>query len=142
MIRNLLLALAALAAAACMAPAPAEQPVSEAPFVGIDGRPLITPEGNIDNSVVEALTANPAACAKAGGEVRKVCMMGVPMCVVTFRDAGKACSDKADCSGRCLAQDNPQPMQAAKGICAATNDPCGCFQTVEKGLAGYPLCAD
>lgn len=141
MIRCLLLALAALTAAACTAPAPA--PEQQGAFVGIDGKPLVTPEGDIDHAVQDALTANPAACAKAGGEVRRVCMMGVPMCVVTFADAGKACSDSAECSGRCLVKEaGAQPMQPAKGQCAATNDPCGCFQTVEKGLAQYALCAD
>lgn len=141
MIRYLLLALAALIASACTAPAPA--PEEQGAFVGIDGKPLVTPEGNIDNAVQEALTANPAACAKAGGEVRRVCLMGVPMCVVAFADAGKVCTDSSECSGRCLASKAGAAMtQPAKGQCSATNDPCGCFQTVEKGIAQPALCVD
>jgi hypothetical protein len=35
-----------------------------------------------------------------------------------------------------------QPEKATMGTCAPTNDPCGCFQEVEDGKAGYPLCAD
>jgi hypothetical protein len=142
MIRNVLLALAALAAAACAAPDAPDQPPTSGVFLGIDGKPLVTAEGNIDNSVQEALTADPAACAKAGGEVRPVCMMQKPMCVVTFADAGKTCTDSTECSGRCLAQGSVQMMQPAKGLCAPTNDPCGCFQTVEKGIAQPTLCAD
>ena len=65
MIRKLFMALAALAAAACAAPAPTDTPATTT-FIGIDGRPLVSAEGIIDYSVQEALTANPAACAKAG----------------------------------------------------------------------------
>lgn len=139
MIRTFVLAMIALAVAACAGPAPE---VPAGPFVGIDGKPLVTADGNIDNSVQEALSADPAACTKAGGAVQPVCMRGVPMCIVSFKDAGKVCSDSSECSGRCMAQNSPQPDKPAKGVCAPDNQPCGCFQTVEKGLAGYPLCAD
>jgi len=140
MIRTVLLAIA-LAAAACAAPAPADQPAA---FVGIDGKPLVSPEGVTDADVQQALTANPAACTKAGGEVQPVCRMGNPMCVVTFGDAGKACTDGAQCgSGRCYAS---SPVAAsgkpATGQCAATNNPCGCNQRIEDGVALPTLCVD
>lgn len=139
MIRKLMMVVVALTMTACAAPQP-EAPAG--PFIGIEGRPLKNADGNIDNSVQEALTANPAACAKAGGEIRPVCMRGVPMCVVNFTDAGKTCSDSSECSGRCEIDGQAAPMQPARGKCRSTNDPCGCFQLVEKGVAGYPLCAD
>ncbi len=140
MIRTLLAALVLLAAAC--APQPAVE--DGQPFVGINGKPLVSADGIMDNSVAEALTADPAACTKAGGEIRPVCLMGKPMCVVTFRDAGKECSNGSECgSGKCrTAGMDVQPETVAKGICAPTNDPCGCFQSVEGGKAGYPLCAD
>ncbi len=141
-----LFAVVVLLAAAC-APTPESGLASNfdegQPFVGINGKPLVSAEGILDNSVQEALTDDPAACTKAGGSIRPVCMMGVPMCVVMFKDAGEPCSDGSECnSGRCRAQMGAEPGKAAKGICAPNNDPCGCFQSVENGVAGYPLCAD
>ena len=145
MIRALFAAVALLAAA-CTAPAPADQVKPETPIarVGIDGRPLVSADGVIDSSVQQALTANPAACAKAGGEVRPVCRMQKSMCVVTFADANKACSDSSECgSGRCLSVNTTATAgQAAKGQCAPTNDPCGCYQRIEDGVALPTLCAD
>lgn len=138
MIRTLLLAFVVLAVAACSGPQPAAE---GGPFVGYEGRPLKV-GGVTDNAVQELLTANPDACAKAGGEIRPVCMLQKPMCVIAFKDAGKTCSDSSECSGRCQTEEQVQPQKATTGKCTASNDPCGCFQIVEKGVAGYPLCAD
>jgi hypothetical protein len=83
-----------------------------------------------------------AACKTYGGDWRPICMMQKPACVVTFKDAGKSCSDSSECSGRCQTSGSAPPESAVRGVCTATSDPCGCFQLVEKGKAGYPLCAD
>jgi hypothetical protein len=139
MVRAFVMAVVALMMAACAGPQDAPE---SGPFVGINGKPLKMADGNIDNSVQEALTANAEACATAGGQVRPVCMMQKPMCVISFRDAGKTCSDSSDCSGRCQTEEQVAPMKAATGKCTPTNDPCGCFQAVEKGVAQYALCAD
>lgn len=80
-------------------------------------------------------------CATIGGNWRPICMMGKPACVVTYKDAGKACSDSSDCSGSCRTS-GAQPGVEARGQCTTNSDPCGCFQLVENGKAGYPLCAD
>ena len=147
MLKRLAALVAIALLAACSAPAPGDQAAKpEIPVarVGIDGRPLVTADGTLDATVLAALTADPAACAKAGGEVRPVCRMQQPMCVVTFADANKACSDSADCgSGRCLAVNTTATTgQAAKGQCSPTNDPCGCSQRIEDGVALPTLCAD
>lgn len=144
MIRKLFMALAALAAVACAAPPTTDTPTGA--FIGIDGRPLVSGDGIIDYSVQEALTANPAACAKAGGTLQPVCRMQKPMCLITFSDAGKSCTDGAQCgSGRCLAE-NPTASTGggagATGQCSTTNDPCGCYQRIDKGVAQPTLCAD
>jgi hypothetical protein len=142
MLRSFLFVLVALTAA-CTGPAATDGgQTAEAPFIGIDGKPLITAEGTLDQTVLAALTANPEACAKTGGEVRKVCLMGTPMCVVPFSDAGKTCSDSSECMGDCRGDGSATPDQPATGKCVANNDPCGCFQTVEKGVAQHMLCAD
>lgn len=145
MVRALFAAFALLAAA-CTAPVTEDQAKPEIPVarVGIDGKPLVSADGVIDSAVQAALTADPAACAKAGGEVRPVCRMQKPMCVVTFADANKACSDSSDCgSGRCLSVNTTaESGQPAKGQCSPTNDPCGCYQRIEDGVALPTLCAD
>ena len=145
MIRKLFMALAALAAASCAAPAPATETPSTATFIGIDGRPLVLADGMIDNAVQQALTANPAACARAGGALQQVCRMQMPMCLITFTDAGKSCTDGAHCgSGRCYAA-TPTAASGGSGTtgqCAPTNNPCGCNQRVEDGVALPTLCVD
>ena len=143
MLRAFVAAVVAIAVTACTAPAPPEQPASQAAFIGIEGKPLVS-NGVIDASVQEALTADPAACAKAGGELKPVCRMQRPMCLITFSDAGKACSDGAECgSGRCVAAPSDTPAAPpAKGICATTNDPCGCYQRIEDGVAPPTICVD
>ena len=143
--RVILAAALALLAAACAAPAPTTDTPEPATFIGIDGRPLVSADGVIDNSVQEALTANPDACAKAGGALQPVCRMQKPMCVITFADAGKSCTDGAQCgSGRCYAG-TPTAASGgtgATGQCAPTTNPCGCNQRVEDGVALPTLCVD
>jgi hypothetical protein len=145
MIRKLFMVLAALAAASCAAPTPATETPSTATFIGIDGRQLVLADGVIDTSVQEALTANPAACNRAGGAIQPVCRMQSPMCVITFTDTGKSCTDGAQCgSGRCYAATPTAASggSGATGQCAPTNNPCGCNQRVEDGVALPTLCVD
>jgi hypothetical protein len=71
--------------------------------------------------------------------------MQKPMCVITFADAGKVCTDGAQCgSGRCYAETPTAAAggQGATGQCAPTNNPCGCNQRVEDGVALPTLCVD
>ena len=85
---------------------------------------------------------NPAACATPGGDWQPICMMGKPACVITYKDAGKACTDGSQCSGNCVTTSSLEPEKPAQGVCTTTSDPCGCKQFVENGKASYPLCAD
>ena len=134
----------AVVAAACAAPPATDQTASQTPFIGIDGKPLVSAEGIVDASVQEALTADPAACAKAGGALQPVCRMQKPMCVITFSDAGKTCSDGSECgSGRCVASEASAPKPGpVTGICAPTNNPCGCYTRIEDGAAQATICVD
>lgn len=135
--------LVAMMMAACAAPVAPDAPAGN--FVGVDGKPLVMADGTIDGSVQDALTADPAACAAAGGALQPVCRMQKPMCLISFADAGKACTDGAQCgSGRCYVQGNPGPGAAAptSGQCTASNDPCGCYQRIEDGKAQPTICVD
>ena len=125
MIRTILAA-AALLLAACAQPA--ATPATEAPVAE-----------KIDWQAAQ----NAEQCGAIGGNWRPICMMGKPACVVPYKDAGKSCSDSSECSGQCVTTSTGTPPESAtRGVCTANSDPCGCFQLVEKGKAGYPLCAD
>lgn len=83
------------------------------------------------------------SCRAKGGIFRPVCLMGLKACVVKYADAGKPCTDKAQCEGQCrLEGPPPMPGATAKGVCQRTSDPCGCFTLVEDGKAQAAMCVD
>lgn len=94
--------------------------------------------------VVTSTGPDVAQCAAKGGTVRPVCRMQKPACVIAYADAGKTCSDKSDCQGRCLYRGEApaDPAAAVTGQCQANSDPCGCFTTVVKGHVGPGMCVD
>jgi len=100
--------------------------------------PAQTASGPVKPPIIETQTA----CASYGGEWRPVCRMQKPACVISFKDAGKSCSDSSECSGRCTTAMGATPGTAVKGTCTANSDPCGCFQLVVNGKADHSLCAD
>lgn len=123
---RMIFAAAALMLAACTQPAMAPATQTEAP-------------AKVDWQAAQ----NADQCGAIGGNWRPICLMGKPACVVPYADAGKSCSDSSECSGRCVTGDTgAKPESAVRGICTANSDPCGCFQLVENGKAGFPLCAD
>jgi hypothetical protein len=87
--------------------------------------------------------ASEAACKVAGGDWRPVCLLGKPACVITYKDAGKACRNPSDCSsGGCYATDGAGRPGPATGACAPTSDPCGCRAMVVNGQSTAMLCVD
>lgn len=87
--------------------------------------------------------AQTAACTARGGDFRRSGLAGFWLCVVPYADAGKPCSDMADCQGGCLAPPNQTPVRGeAPGRCAASNSQFGCYSRVEKGVVGPGLCVD
>jgi hypothetical protein len=70
-------------------------------------------------------------------------MLGRPMCVIPYADAGKACTDGDQCQGDCRYGDGKPPANGTvTGQCQRSNDPCGCFSTVEGGRITAALCVD
>src|SRR5262245_26889617 len=95
-----LIAVAALAVAACSPsapPAPAEPAPAAAPAPAEPASPGPAEPAS------PAPAADQASCMAKGGEWRPVCRMQQPACVLTFKDAGKACKDGDDCEGDCMA---------------------------------------
>ena len=82
-------------------------------------------------------------CKEKGGYIKKVCMRGVSFCIEDHLDAGKQCSDSTECAGDCRIEKKfVKANSESSGFCSINNDPCGCFQSIEKGIAQPILCID
>lgn len=69
-------------------------------------------------------------------------MLGALTCVLRYRDGGKRCTDKKDCTGACL-YEGPRPAPPKPvGVCQRTSDPCGCMSFIVNGRALPPMCVD
>lgn len=81
-------------------------------------------------------------CRARGGTIQPVCMLGEIFCVVPYRDGGKRCTDKRDCTGECLYEGREPAPPKATGSCQRTNDPCGCKAPIHHGRVQPALCLD
>jgi putative hemolysin len=86
-------------------------------------------------------TADRTACISAGGRVERRGRLGAELCVRPFADAGKACTDSAQCQGKCVSQGNAEtPAQA--GQCQADDRLFGCYSEIKDGKAASTICVD
>ncbi|MCC4596177.1 hypothetical protein LL969_11165 [Xanthomonas campestris pv. phormiicola] len=120
--------LSCLLLAACSSgPNPQATPAASAPQPGGDG----------------AAAADAATCKAQGGSLRPLGRRGLLKCVVPFADAGKACSDKSQCRGDCLAVTPVATGTAAQGACQRDiSENYGCRQVVQGGVGGSQICID
>lgn len=81
-----------------------------------------------------------AACIAVGGQVERRGRLQAEQCVHPFADAGKACTDKADCQGKCIAQGNSN--DATAGQCQADDRQFGCYSEIMGGKASNTICVD
>jgi hypothetical protein len=85
-------------------------------------------------------------CASSGGRIESRGKAGIPRCVHPYSDAGKACSGKSDCKGRCLANEGqgglPKLGDATGGHCQADDKLFGCYAEVQGGKAKAAICVD
>ncbi|VWX51986.1 hypothetical protein [Novosphingobium sp. 9U] len=84
--------------------------------------------------------ADRAACAAVGGQVERRGRLQAEQCVHPFADAGKACTDKAQCQGKCIAQGNAS--DATAGQCQADDRMFGCYSEIVGGKASNAICVD
>ncbi|MFC0153656.1 hypothetical protein ACFFJ4_08440 [Xanthomonas dyei] len=89
-----------------------------------------------------AVSADAAACTAKGGQLRPVGRMQIPRCIVPYADAGKTCTDKADCSGDCLVTSIVPTGTVTTGTCQRDSDRFGCRQAVVGGKGQAALCID
>jgi hypothetical protein len=86
---------------------------------------------------------DPIMCAQYGGTIESVCMNGIEMCIVKFKDAGKSCSDSSECDGACLSVRNDVQLgDAVLGACSQSSDPCGLFLPLKNGKVAARVWAD
>lgn len=82
-------------------------------------------------------------CARLGGYVQRVGLLGREACVVEYKDKGKACTDGSQCLGDCWGEARRfAPGETATGTCQPTNMPFGCHARIENGVASPVLCVD
>ncbi|MFQ3231661.1 hypothetical protein [Reinekea sp.] len=82
-------------------------------------------------------------CESQGGTVENVCMQNQLFCIQSYSDAGKTCTDSSECLGDCRVEGQfIEANTETSGFCSADNNPCGCFQAVEAGIAEYAICVD
>lgn len=82
-----------------------------------------------------------AECLARGGEWKRPGRLPVERCLLPTTDAGRACTDAAQCQGLCLAADGATDGAPASGRCSADTDVFGCRTRVEGGRA-VTLCVD
>lgn len=92
--------------------------------------------------VAHDATIDRVACAAKGGAVKAQGMFGFGSCVTPYPDAGRTCSAKQDCAGRCLAASQAAPGTSAVGYCQPTDAWEGCYSDVERGVVSETLCRD
>lgn len=133
-LRFLPVLVAALLTVACapqVAPEPPPPPTAEAtPFL-----PRETPPS----------PAQTQACADRGGTYQQAGMLGGWHCIVRYADAGKRCTDGAQCQGDCRLTDVTALSRdgaAAVGICQADSNRFGCYATLTDGKADAAICVD
>ena len=68
------------------------------------------------------IPADQSGCEAAGGDWRREGRLGAYRCVIAYADAGRPCTDAAQCQ--------------------AKSSPFGCFTRVENGRAAATLCVD
>jgi hypothetical protein len=121
------------------APPPSDEPPGEPPPTAAP-EPVTPPSSSPGERTPSA--AEVSQCRARGGTIQRVCMMGTLTCVVRYRDAGKRCTDGADCTGDCLYEGEDPPPENPVGSCQRTSDPCGCRAVIVGGRAQPALCVD
>ncbi len=73
--------------------------------------PAPSPQGPAHSA--EAL----ASCQARGGSIAVVGLSVVPSCLIPYPDAGRSCSDSAQCEGLCIAVGTLGPGRTTRGQC-------------------------
>ncbi len=97
--------------------------------------------GTPTNGAAAQPAATEAACTQQGGEWTQLGRLPAKRCLLKTADAGKACSDSAQCEGGCLAPAGTADGAQVAGTCSIDNNPFGCTQRVRDGVSST-ICVD
>lgn len=87
--------------------------------------------------------ADRTACTSAGGRVERRGRIGAELCVRPFADAGKQCTDSAQCQGKCVGTAEQETLAGAvSGQCQADDRLFGCYSEIRNGKAVNAICVD
>lgn len=100
---------------------------------------LDTAAGTTAGADVAALTQ--AQCQAQGGTWGPMGRAQVAQCLMPTSDAGRACTDSAQCQGQCLATEGSRDGQQVHGTCSVDTNRFGCQQRVRDGVA-WTICVD
>lgn len=91
----------------------------------------------------ELSAADRSACLASGGKVERHGRIQAETCVHAFADAGKACTDKADCQGKCVGGvEQSASTRPVAGQCQADDHLFGCYSEIKGGQALNAICVD
>lgn len=83
------------------------------------------------------------ACLADGGSVERRGILQAEMCVRSYADAGKVCTDGSQCEGICMVEGQAgTPGTSAQGMCQKDDKLFGCFGVVTDGRIETGLCVD
>ena len=89
------------------------------------------------------------ACALRHGSIEHGgCMVaGGWECIIKYADAGRPCTDKSQCEGRCWVRVDgaghaPKEGEADSGVCEDDSRGCGCYALIMNGRAQPWVCDD
>jgi hypothetical protein len=69
--------------------------------------------------------------------------MAAELCVRPFADAGKQCTDSAQCQGKCIGTaDQASSTAPVAGQCQADDRLFGCYSQIQQGKAVSAICVD
>jgi hypothetical protein len=83
-----------------------------------------------------------AACVARGGVIQRGGKLQLPTCVTPYADAGKSCTDKAQCQGACILEGNLESQVGVTGQCQKTSVQFGCYARVVDGKTTGAICVD
>lgn len=89
-----------------------------------------------------ASRAETELCIAIGGAVLAQGLAGHDMCVRPYQDAGKICTDSAQCLGQCRTDGFKSAGHKTAGTCQGNSSPFGCYTQVKGGMAEPTLCVD
>jgi hypothetical protein len=104
--------------------------------------------GSVAEAAPKRLSKEEAQACHAKGGYESRAPFGAPICQFRYADAGKVCSDKKDCFGRCLSEGRDDGLTLKVGTpisgrCEAEQSTFGCYGVVDGGRLTEPYdCTD